>query len=104
MKKPTMTLARWEFLKTISSHKKFQDESFMSCELADQVTVDFNKRGHNNPGATMFSLEKAGWVRRAKPNETKAFRLNTNGEAWELTDEGRYVLSILPTKAPSRYA
>lgn len=106
MTPPRLTRSRWRFMITIKRHLGFQTRAFLSSELASQVKVDFKRKATCNPGASMYSLEKAGWLQRVHFSKTteSAFYMGLNTHAWELTEEGRRVLDLIPEKEPPRSA
>jgi len=52
-------------------------------------------------GATMVSLEKAGWLERAEaPASDAPFKVTTQGHYWKTTKDGRDAMKALPETEP----
>ena len=106
MQPPKLTRVRWQVMQIIKSNRRFQEREFLANEIGQEMVRRSKRMKSYNCGATMFSLEEAGWLERVEVHAptTGAFRLSSNLRAWRLTDTGREVLDLLPDTAPSRYA
>lgn len=106
MQPPKLTKVRWEVMQIIKSNRRFQEREFLSNEIGNEMVKRDKRLKSYNCGATMFSLEEAGWLERVElyAPTTGAFQLSSNLRAWRLTEKGKEVLNLLPDTSPSRYA
>jgi hypothetical protein len=83
--KPRLNATRWQALKDI---EQYGQEVFTSI--------------HSNVhGAALYSLELVGWAERvAPPDDGPWFTIQSVGNHWRLTDQGKAVLKILPPTKP----
>jgi hypothetical protein len=106
MQPPKLTRVRWQIMQIIKANRRFQEREFLSAEIGNELLKQSKRNKPDNCGATMVSLEKAGWLERVETYAptTGAFRLSSNLRAWRLTEKGKEVLDLLPDTPPSRYA
>jgi hypothetical protein len=83
--KPRLNATRWQALKDI---EQYGQEVFTSI--------------HSNVhGAALYSLELVGWAERVDPpDDGPWFTIQSVGNHWRLTDQGKAVLKILPPTKP----
>ena len=83
--KPRLNATRWQALKDI---EQYGEEVFTSI--------------HSNVhGAALYSLELVGWAERVdRPDDGPWFTIQSVGNHWRLTDQGKAVLKALPPTRP----
>lgn len=85
--KPKLNATRWQALKDIERH-------------GEEVFTSIRSGVH---GAALYSLELVGWAERVdQPDDSIFFVVETVGNHWRLTDEGKAVLKALPAIKPRK--
>lgn len=85
--KPKLNATRWQALKDIEKH-------------GEEVFTSIHSNVH---GAALYSLELVGWAERVdQPDDSIFFVVETVGNHWRLTDEGKAVLKALPPIKPRK--
>lgn len=100
--KPQLTRVRWAALKALKGQKALQRRPFMTREL---MIPSRWSPGKSRPasGATLVSLEQAGWVRRiiiGDKGDGMPFRTGGQATAWEITDAGHEAIAACPDTFP----
>ena len=85
--KPKLNATRWQALKDIAWH-------------GEEVFTSIRSGVH---GAALYSLELVGWAERVDaPDDSPFFMVETVGNHWRLTNEGKAVLKVLPPIKPRK--
>ncbi len=95
---PHLTGIRWRCLMGLRASPTLLRRPFLAREL-----IYAGRNGAPRPvsGATMFSLEEAGWVERITiGNEGMPFRTGGPQNAWQVTDAGREAIKACPDTFP----
>ena len=97
---PHLTRARWFWLKALKQSRALQRRPFLASELKNKYD---NGMEITATGATLTSLEKAGWVERTlwgKVGQGMPFQSGGPISAWQLTDLGRSAIAFCPDTFP----
>jgi len=99
--RPHLTKVRYHYMMALRDNKVLLSRPFVPREL---IALRLGRGGKPFPasGATMDSLAKAGWVRKVVVGDDGYLPFRSGGPAvaWEVTDEGRRVMDMLPDKFP----
>ena len=93
---PHLTRARWFWLKALKQSRALQRRPFLASELKNKYDDRLERTA---TGATLTSLEKAGWVERTlwgKVGQGMPFQSGGPISAWQLTDLGRSAIAACP--------
>jgi hypothetical protein len=97
---PHLTRARWFWLKALKQSRALQHRPFLASELKNKCDDRLERTA---TGATLTSLEKAGWVERTlwgKVGQGMPFQSGGLISAWQLTDLGRSAIAACPDTFP----
>lgn len=99
MSGPHLTKARWFWLRALKRSRALQSRAFVPSELK------YKSDGLEwvATGATLSSLEKAGWVERTiwgVPGQGMPFQCGGPVSAWQLTEAGREAIAACPDTFP----
>jgi hypothetical protein len=98
---PHLTLVRWQCLRAFKQNPTLLRRPFLAAEL--KLPHRSGSRLVPAHGATLYGLEKAGWVERAAwgtQEKNMPFRVGQPANAWQVTHAGREAIAACPDTFP----
>ena len=101
--KPILTERRWLALRALKANKVLHRRPFLAHELRVSSVRRSPDKLYPASGALLFSLEKAGWLRRiiiGDKGDGMPFRAGGVATAWEITEAGHEAIAACPDTFP----